>query len=130
MSAIVERFVEVVGRFYIPASLAYTGSAIYGFVKSVPEAVDDMTVVEAVARISETAILSIPQVLGGIGLLMGGYLSYQLKQAKQATLDHVEAMKHEQEMAKLGHPIAPEASSKFALDPRCAKPGDDTVDLR
>ena len=130
MSAIVDHVVELVGRFYLPASLAYTGSAVYGFVKAVPQAVDDMSIVEAVVRISEVAILSIPQVLGGIGLLMGGYLSYQLKQAKQAALDRVEVMKHEEEMAKLGHQIAVESASKFALDPRCAKPSDDTVDLK
>lgn len=126
MSATVDHIVEVFGRFHFPASLAYTTASVYAFVKAVPAAVHDMTAVEAIVRVTETAILSIPQVLGGAGLLMGGYLSYQLKLAKQNAADRREAMLHEREMVKIGRiGIDSGAGSKFAFDPRHANPSED-----
>jgi hypothetical protein len=71
-----------------------------------------------------------------IGTICGAVIGYRHVQNLAAIArDRVERdkrrdeMEHEREMAKLGHPIAAESASKFALDPRCAKPSDDTVDV-
>lgn len=70
-----------------------------------------------------------------IGTLCGAVIGYRhVQNLASIARDRVERdrrkdeMEHEREMAKLGHPIAAEASSKFAMNPQCAKPSEDTVD--
>lgn len=83
MSQAIDHVVEVFGRFHLPASLAYTGATLFAFMKAVPEKMHDMTIIEAVVRISESALLQVAPVLGGIGLLVGGYFSFILRREKQ-----------------------------------------------
>lgn len=83
MSQAIDHIVEIAGRFHLPASLAYTGATIFAFMKAVPQKVHEMTVIEAIVRISESALLQVAPVLGGIGLLIGGYFSFVLRREKQ-----------------------------------------------
>lgn len=125
MSQVIDHAVEVFGRFHLPASLAYTGASLFAFMKAVPAKVHEMTVIEAIVRISESALLQIAPVLGGIGLLMGGYLSFVLRREKQ----RADICK---KLIEAGHnvPIELAFDTKFPFDRKGpSKPSDDTVDV-
>jgi hypothetical protein len=125
MSQVIDHAVEVFGRFHLPASLAYTGASLFAFMKAVPAKVHEMTVVEAIVRISESALLQIAPVLGGIGLLMGGYLSFVLRREKQRADIY-------KKLIEAGHkvPIDLVFDTKFPFDRKGpSKPSEDTVDV-
>lgn len=131
MSQTLDHAVEVFGRFHLPASLAYTGATLFAFMKAVPQKIDDMTVLEAVVRISESALLQIAPILGGVGLLMGGYLSFILRREKQ----RAELFR---KLIENGHQVPIELvfdtkypfERKPAAKPAVQDPADDTVDLK
>ena len=66
-----------------------------------------------------------------VGTICGAIIGYRHVQNLAAiSREKIRAHK-EVELAKIAaNQVAIEASSKFALDPRCAKPNDDTVDVK
>lgn len=126
MSQIIDHAVEAFGRFHFPASLAYTGATLFAFVKAVPAKIHEMTLIEAIVRISESALLQVAPVLGGIGLLMGGYFSFVLRREKQRAELY-------RKLIDNGHqvPLDLVFDSKLPFDrKKSAKPDEDTVDMK
>ena len=126
MSQALDHAVEVFGRFHLPASLAYTGATLFAFMKAVPQQIHEMTPLEAVVRISESALLQVAPILGGVGLLMGGYLSFILRREKQRAELY-------RKLIENGHqvPIELVFDSIFPFERKqTAKPSEDTVDMK
>ena len=89
-----------------------------------------MTATEALVRISETAILSIPQILGGIGILMGGYFGFQIRKLRIDNDRYKVTIGHEQEMARIARRTDELPRVDFTARPEAAKPDEPTVDLK
>lgn len=126
-----EAILEITDRLTFPTAGIYTGASLYSALSSIASIkghVHLLTVTEAFVEISVAMINALPATIGGVTLLMGCYLTYQRRKTK-------EARDHEYRMEQLRvriHPcphVASECDSKFALDPRAAKPDEDTVDL-
>lgn len=107
-----------------PATVTYTGAGLVNAWLSIVSTVHThhATITDAFLQISLAAISSFPAVIGGVTLAGGMWLKH-LRQAANDERDF------RLKMADRGFQVAPEPVSKFALDPRCAKPSDDTVDV-
>ncbi len=81
-----------------------------------------------VLAIAEPSALTLISPL--VGTICGAIIGYRHVQNLAAiSREKIRAHK-EVELAKIAaNQIAAEASSKFAFDPRCSKPSDDTVDV-
>lgn len=108
----------------MPATVGYTGAGLVNAWLSIASTVQThhATITDAFLQISLAAISSFPAVIGGVTLAGGVWL----KHLRQTANDERE---FRLKMADRGFSISTEATSKFMLDPRCAKPSDDTVDV-
>ncbi len=117
-----------------PAAITYAVGTLAKFVADAPKVPDDMSVVEGFVRVANTAIGSLSTVIGSAGVVLSVSMAGQWRRFRAET-DRIKSERdHEYRMAQLRtgemERIAPEASSRFAPDPRCAKPDDDTVDVK
>lgn len=79
--------------------------------------------------IAEPSVLTLISPL--VGTVCGAVIGYRhVQNLAVISREKIRADKEVKLAQIAANQIAVEASSKFALDPRCAKPGDDTVDLR
>lgn len=130
MHKAIEDSLVAMSRFQVPTAIAYAGSSVYAFLKNVPPRVDGMTPTEALVRVSETAILSIPQILGGIGILMGGWFGFQIRKLRIENDRYKDTIAHEQAMARITRRTDELPRVDFTARPEAAKPDEPTVDLK
>lgn len=126
-----EAILEITDRLTLPTAGVFTGASLYSAVQSIASIKGHMhplTVTEAFVEVSVAMINTLPATIGGATLLMGCYLTYQRRKLK-------EARDHEYRMEQLRSRFCPcphstsDGESKFAFDPRAAKPDEDTIDL-
>lgn len=117
-----------------PASITYAVGTLAKFVADAPKIPEDMSIVEGFVQVANTAIGSLSTVIGSAGVVLSVYMAGQWRRFRAETERIKGEQDHQYRMAQLRtgemERIAPEASSRFALDPRCAKPDDDTVDVK
>lgn len=126
-----EAILEITDRLTLPTAGVFTGASLYSALSSIASIkghVHPLTVTEAFVEISVAMINALPATIGGVTLLMGCYLTYQRRKTKEAR-DHEYRMEQLRSRCSPCHRIAQEGDSKFALDPRSAKPSEDTVDI-
>lgn len=117
-----------------PASITFTAGSLVKAAKELPAVQHYVTATEAIVQIVTAGIYSVATVIGSIGVVLSIYTAGQWRKFRAET-DRIKGERdHEYRMAQLRtgemDRIAPEASSRFAPDPRCAKPDDDTVDVK
>ena len=125
---------DQMAKISTPASITYAVGTLAKFVADVPKIPEDMSVIEGLVQVANAAIGSLSTVIGSAGVVLSVYMAGQWRRFRAET-ERIKAERdHEYRMARLRtgemDRIAPESPSRFAPDPRCAKPDDDTVDVK